>query len=288
MATTLNALRAFFQWLAGQPGFRSRLTYADADYFQLPEKEARASRASTERYTPSVEQIRHVVALMPHGTDIEKRDRALVAFTLLTGTRDGATASLRIKHLDLEAGRVDHDAREVRTKFSKSYPTYFFPVGNDLRQMVHDWVRHLKENLLFGPDDPLFPATKIGLDNDGLYSRQGLARAGWTTATPIRRVFAAAFAAAGLPYANPHSFRRTLARLGEECCRTPEEFKAWSQNLGHEHVLTTFISYGSVSRTRQADIMKHLGYRPADRMSITSEIVRLAQQLGGGVHATEG
>src|SRR5262245_9459351 len=30
---TLSALRNFFSWLAGQPGYRSRLNYADADYF---------------------------------------------------------------------------------------------------------------------------------------------------------------------------------------------------------------------------------------------------------------
>lgn len=47
-------------------------------------------------------------------------------------------------------------------------------------------------------------------------------------------------------------------RLGENVCRTPEEFKAWSQNLGHEHVLTTFTSYGAVSRQRQAEIMRDL------------------------------
>jgi integrase/recombinase XerD len=29
---TLNALRAFFLWLAGQPGYRSRISYSDADY----------------------------------------------------------------------------------------------------------------------------------------------------------------------------------------------------------------------------------------------------------------
>jgi hypothetical protein len=51
----------------------------------------------------------------------------LVAFTLLTGTRR-RDASLRVKHVDLEAGRVDHDAREVRTKFSV-YPTYFSPLA---------------------------------------------------------------------------------------------------------------------------------------------------------------
>ena len=66
---------------------------------------------------------------------------------------------------------------------------------------------------------------------------------------------------AGLPYFNPHTFRRTLAQLGERLCRTPEEFKAWSQNLGHENVLTTFSSYGEVARTRQAELIRRLGHR---------------------------
>ena len=29
---TLAALKAFFEWLAGQPGFRSKITYSDANY----------------------------------------------------------------------------------------------------------------------------------------------------------------------------------------------------------------------------------------------------------------
>jgi hypothetical protein len=49
-----------------------------------------------------------------------------------------------------------------------------------------------------------------------------------------------------------------LAGLGEKVCRTPEEFKAWSQNMGHEGVLTTFTSYGEVSRERQARIIRSL------------------------------
>jgi integrase/recombinase XerD len=61
-----------------------------------------------------------------------------------------------------------------------------------------------------------------------------------------------------LPYFNPHSFRKTLAALGEKLCQSPEEFKAWSQNLGHEKVLTTFMSYGSVAGERQADILNRL------------------------------
>jgi hypothetical protein len=64
------------------------------------------------------------------------------------------------------------------------------------------------------------------------------------------------FGHAGLPYFNPHSFRKTLALLGGRICKSPEEYEAWSQNLGHESVLTTFSSYGDVAGYRQAEIIR--------------------------------
>jgi site-specific recombinase XerC len=105
---------------------------------------------------PTVEQILHVLATMPVETDIEKRDRAVIAFTLLTGARDGATASFKLKHIDMVAGKVDH-AREVATKRAKTFPTYFFPVGDDIRAIVAEWVDFLRHKKLWGDDDPLFP-----------------------------------------------------------------------------------------------------------------------------------
>jgi integrase len=86
----------------------------------------------------------------------------------------------------------------------------------------------------------------------------GLDRKHWSNATPIRRIFREAFQAAGLPYFNPHSLRNTLVQLGETVCKSPEEFKAWSQNLGHEEVLTTFRSYGAVGSRRQGEIIRDL------------------------------
>ena len=80
----------------------------------------------------------------------------------------------------------------------------------------------------------------------------------WSNATPIRKIFKEAFERAELPYFNPHSFRKTLVRLGETTCQNPEEFKAWSQSMGHEGVLTTFSSYGVVSQSRQAEIFQAL------------------------------
>ena len=111
---TLNALRAFFLWLAGQPGYRSRISYSDADYFRLSEKDTRIAKATRELPVPTLEQIRGVLAVMPDATEIERRDRSLIAFTLLTGVRDGALASLKLKHVDLAAAKVVQDAREVK------------------------------------------------------------------------------------------------------------------------------------------------------------------------------
>jgi integrase len=77
---------------------------------------------------------------MPVATEIERRDRAVVAFIMLTGARDGAIVSLKIKHVDLTEGKVVFDAREVKTKFAKSFTTTFFRVGDEVHQIVAEWV----------------------------------------------------------------------------------------------------------------------------------------------------
>ena len=253
---TLSALKRFFIWLAGQPGYKSRISYSDAEYFNLSAKETRIAKAHRETRVPTLEQIRHVIGTMPANSEIERRDRALVACTILTGARDGAIASLKLKHIDLDQGRIDQDARQVNTKFSKTFVTWFFPVGDDVRQFVIDWVNYLRREKLWGLDDPLFPATKIVIGDTRHFEASGLDRKHWSTAGPIRGIFKRAFAAAGLSYFNPHSFRKTLALLGGKICKSPEEYKAWSQNLGHDNVLTTFSSYGDVGCPRQAEIIR--------------------------------
>jgi len=255
---TLTQLKRFFQWLAWQPGYKSRIQYSDAEYFNLSDKDTRIATAKRQQKVPTMEQIKHVISKMPVGTDIERRNRALVAFTLLTGARDRAIASLKLKHVDLIAGCVTQDAREVKTKFSKTFSTFFFPVGEEVRGIVTEWVSFLRDEKLWGNDDPLFPATRVVLGSDHQFAAAGLARKHWSNASPIRTIFREAFVSAGLPYFNPHSFRNTLVQLGQKVCKTPEQFKAWSQNLGHEKVLTTFLSYGQVACQRQGEIIRDL------------------------------
>jgi integrase/recombinase XerD len=277
--STLAALKAFFFWLAGQTGYRSRFTYSDADYFNQSDRDARVAKTRLQKPVPSLDQVRRVIATMPAEDAIQRRDRALLAFILLTGARDGAVVSFKLKHLDLAQGRVIQDAREVATKFGKSFDTYFFPVGDEVRLIVEEWAEYLGRELLWGPDDPLFPATRMDAGPDRLFHAVGLERKHWSNAGPVRKVFRRAFDAAALPYFPPHRIRNTLVTLGQKCCPNHEAFKAWSQNLGHSQVLTTLTNYGEVSAGRQAELMRSLSVEVGDKAAVAEKIVQLAGSL---------
>jgi integrase len=277
--TTLGALKAFFLWLADQPGYRSAVSYSDAEYFNASEHDRAVASAKREQVAPTPEQILRVLRSMPTTTEIDLRNRALVAFVFLTGMRDGAVASTKLKHVDLADGSVFQDARDMRTKFSKTFRTWFFPVGDEVRQIVEDWVQYLREQAAWGQDDPLFPATQIARGSSTKFEASGLAREHWSSASPIRQIFRTAFEGAGLSYFNPHSFRKTLALLGEQLCHGPEEFKAWSQNIGHEDVMTTLRSYGEVPSRRQAEIIRHLAEPAIERDVVLDDVMRSIEKL---------
>jgi hypothetical protein len=132
-----------------------------------------AARVAVLVNPANVRITENTVRTMPAGTEIERRDRALIAFTTLTGARDGAIASLKLKHIDIDQGRVDQDARQVKTKFSKSFETWFFPVGDDIRQIVADWVQYLRQEKLWGSTIRYFPQRRSWLGTVGISRHQG-------------------------------------------------------------------------------------------------------------------
>ena len=182
----------------------------------------------------------------------------------------------------LSADKVFQDAREVNTKLSKTFDTFFLPVGDEIRTIVAEWVSYLRQEKLWGNDDPLFPSTLVALGTTRQFEVLGLERKHWRSASAIRKIFREAFVSADLPYFNPHSFRDTLAHLGEAVCKSPEEFKAWSQNMGHEKVMTTFTSYGEVACQRQGEIIRGLAAPQKGLQSNVSELAKaLAKELRG-------
>lgn len=277
-ATVLTAtrhLKMFFQYLVTQKGYRAKINYSDIEYFNLSEKDTRIANAKRKKTVATIEQLIETLKAMPSSTAIEMRDRAVFAFVILTGARDGAVASAKIKHIDIAEQSFYQDAREVKTKFSKTFTTYFLPVGELPSKIFNEWVEYLIKELGYKQDDPLFPKTKLAHNKNQQFEAVGLLKERWSNANPIRKIFKQAFEAVGLPYFKPHSFRDTLTRLGEKLCRTPEEFKAWSQNFGHESVMTTFYSYGDVPDYRQAELLKTLAQ---PRTESTTEMEALIQQ----------
>ena len=253
--STLRMVKAFIHWLAGQPGYKSRIAYADAEYFNLNAKDARIAHTARDTIYPTPEQCRHAFDQMPSATPLQRRDKALFAFLMLTGARDGAIASMRLKHVDLVQGCVYQDARDVKTKFAKTFTTWFFPVDEDYLHTFRDWVDYLRKDELFGAGDALFPKPKMGLQ-DGAFAALGLSRDTYSNAGKLRSVIKDAFTIAGLPAFGPHSFRKTLGLLANDHCKTPEQFKAWSMNLGHENIATTLNAYCPVSPSRQGELIK--------------------------------
>ncbi len=60
---------------------------------------------------------------------------------MLTAARVAAIASLKLKHIDLTEGSVFQDAREVNTKFSKTFKTYFVEMAPGVREVFEEWVQ---------------------------------------------------------------------------------------------------------------------------------------------------
>jgi site-specific recombinase XerD len=251
----LREIKAFFKWLADQSGYKSKIKHSDADYYSPDRKSENAGRNSCWKPHPSPEQVRHLITQMPTETVVQRRDRALIAFLFLSGSREGAAITLRIGHVDLANSCVHFDGKTVNTKNGKTFTTAFFPLGNDVEAIVSDWIAELKTDHLFSASDPLFPKTRVGIGPSRRFETMGICRESWASPSSVANIFKQAFADAGLPPFSPHRVRDTIAELAKDHCRTPEDYKAWSQNIGHDDVLTTFRSYGSVATGRQIELM---------------------------------
>jgi len=247
----VNSVKSFFQWMVMDEKMKGKKAQKPINALRLKRKDRTASQARQARPIASVAQIKVAVEAMPKTSAIERRNRALIAFTLVSGARDGAIISMRLKHVDLINKQVHQDPNEVDTKAGKQINTWFFPVGEFFIQEVEDYVCYLRTEEGFTANDYLFTSTKCGHDENDQFRRDGLTKERWANAQPMRDIFREAFKEVDMPYFNPHSFRKTLMALAYELGLSGEVLKAWSQNLGHKKLDTSVNSYGPVSLDRQ-------------------------------------
>lgn len=279
IAHTLSPLQELLRWLATQAGYKAQIRYPDIEYLNLNENDKHKIQPNTLKAYPSEEQIRKAIFAMPDNTPLAKRNRAIIAFVFVTGIRDGALIGLRIKHINIGKKYVVQDPKEVDTKFRKRINTKFFPVGDDIQQIVLDWVAFLKENMLFSDTDPLFPREDVVHDDNMNFKGGTLSRKHWKSASTVRGIFKQAFEAAGLPYYPPHRFRDTLSAIGRKLCSTTEDQMGWARNLGHNSPATTFMVYGGFSPDQQFEVIERLGKKKEEKSPVSPDIEAIAEAV---------
>ena len=75
-----------------------------------------------------------------------------------------------------------------------------------------------------------------------------------------------------------------LVCFSEKVCQSPDQFKAWSQNIGHTKIMKTFNSYGEVDNRRQGEIILGLrttqGGNDSDTEKLADALAKKLRHLG--------
>ncbi len=240
----LRRIKKFFAWLSDQTGYKGKMQKSHVEFLRLSSNDARIARAGSTKAKPTLEEAKKIIESIEVNNEIDRRDRALISFALITGCRISAIVSLKMKNFDKAQKLIDQNPGDgVRTKNSKKILNTFFPIGWDAPETYFlEWYEYL-EHKGHQSDDPIFPATAndAGVAN---YSKENVGRLEWKGSSGARKIFEKRCKNAGVSYFHPHSFRHLVVALMSQMRLTEQEKRAISQNLGHANVGTTFGSYG--------------------------------------------
>lgn len=257
-------LSDFYKWLSMQPGYKSKIILTDAAYFGLDRKQTRVALNRPARRVPTQEIIKKVIHSIVVENEVDQRDQALMALAFLSGMRIDAIVSLPLGCINMDDMLVMQDPEMgVRTKFAKRIPTTIFDFDEASVDILRAWIKFLREEKLYTDDDPLFPCTKVEQEGPDSYSFAAttLNRTFWKNANPAREIFKKRFKNAGVEYFTPHSFRHAVSDIALSLCETPSDFKAVSQNLGHENIATTMFDYAKLPEDEVAKRVKQMTHK---------------------------
>lgn len=274
----LRRVKKFFVWLSDQPGYKSKILKGDVDYLRLSKADAQVARSGTTKKMPTFDDAKKIIENISSKSEIDRRDRALISFALITGARIFAIVSLKMKNFDKTLKQIDQNPGDgVKTKNSKRILTTFFPIGwDDPEKHFMEWYEYL-ESKGFQPDDPIFPATAGGfVDNKNGHIKETIGKDGWVSTGAARKIFDKRCKDVSLPYFHPHSFRHLIVSILSKKRLTEEEKRAISMNLGHANVGTAFGSYGYGSMDSETAVK--IVQKLKDLQEGTSDTLNLSEQ----------
>lgn len=234
------------RWVASQRAYRSKMNITDIDYLDLSDNEARSLIMPDYKDFPSLEMLEKAVRNYPQDTEMQKRDCAIVAFTVLTAVRDDALVSLKLRHVEKNKRVLNQFASDgVNTKYRKNFKTFFFPfIDSIFEEISMNYIDFLVKEKLFTRNDPIFPSMLSSLNEEHEFIREQLSKEHLAGASSVRSAFKLVFEHSGLEYYNPHSVRDTLMQLAYDNNLSTTDMMAWSANFGHSSVNVSLRSYG--------------------------------------------
>jgi integrase/recombinase XerD len=272
----IRQVHEFFMWLSGEQGYRSKITPNLVSYLSLDLKTVRQATSERLVSAPSLEYVLKLTGSIEPQGEVDLRDRALIAFLLLSGMRVLAVVSLPIGCLDPETLVIDQSpSKGVKTKFGKTIISRLLPFDTQLMSYVLEWHKYLTFVKLYTQTDPLFPSTRMVQAVDGpTFEAAGVEPIFWSTADPVRRILRERSEHAQLPYHNPHSFRHAAIQLGFRFCKSAEATKALSQNVGHKNIDTTLATYGNLSTERRLEVLGGIDFTGKNQSNLSKERLR--------------
>ena len=254
----LISIIELYEWLRKQPGYRRRVKESAIPYFKLSKKERNsiASQVNLEEH-PNLNQVITLVNSITRNEEVDKRDRALFSFILMTGIRVKSLSMLRLKDLDVDRLIITINPLEgVDAKFGKATKPVIVPLDDELLKHFLSWVDYLINVKGFSPESPLFPMTVVEQKEGSIsFVALNVKDDFWKSTGAINKMFKDRSSAAGLPYFKPHSYRRALFQIFMGLNPTMEELCALSQNLGHNCLLTTILYYGQMDANKRSGIL---------------------------------
>lgn len=265
-----NSIRDFLLWLYNQPGYRSHIKITDINYLKITRNDQNAITSSSRfKKTPKFDEALALIHSIPSTNEIDRRDRAIISFTILTGIRADTLRSLRLVDVDLLNMTVKLDSiHGVNTKFGKYNEVVILPFKEELLDIVRLWIKELITDKDFSNKDPLFPMTKMNnTKNHFGFNPTEVKNEFWKKTGPINKIFKERAAAANLPMYTPHSFRRLNFQYARQFVDSMDELSAISQNLGHTSIEISDSYYGNVSTDERKVILEKMRFdkTPAER-----------------------
>lgn len=251
LATQKNILKKqqdFLRWLMTQPGYKRKIDGTSVDFLNMSRGETRIAQSKKIVEYPTLSEVKKVVKSIAPNSEMNRRNRALLAFTLLSGMRINAIISLPLKAFNPETMEIfQYPNLGVHTKFSKSIHSVLMPFDEELLAEVINWVKFLREEKNFTDEDPIFPAMKLGhIGNFKKFVAVSVQQKFLKSINTVYMIFKRSFKNANMKAHSPHKFRHTAIDVALSLCTNGKEIKAVSQNFGHENVQTTMSVYAQL------------------------------------------